>query len=393
MAIFAASLPAFTSLDEAKLFVDSGAVAGVVGYVPPSGSPAALIRLRCAVRERFGDIIAEIIIPKKLSGRPVTEAALSRWARLSRVVYEAIDAAIAANHGGHLAAPAEWTAADGTAAANIIVTKYANNLSSTAIVLARLRTAMKSFGASDASINATYRPNITREHNKMLNEGQTTRRAEGIEMPAEYRDLDAFRARVEAAVATPAGSTATAQMAADLAVLFAARPGELQTLDFKRGLVVGVLKKRGKPYEGYPVVDVIGTDLAACMLTKWVSMKGRTAAIEELRATLLPQWDLQFRDLRAIGAEVAVNAAVQRGEARTAGQQDAVRVAALRHEQPTDRAVDHYARVIQPAVAAGQPHGAATPSRESDPVAEKVKALTAEQRQQLEAFLATITSI
>ena len=37
-------------------------------------------------------------------------AALSRWARLSRAVYEAIDAAIAANHGGQMAAPAEWTA-------------------------------------------------------------------------------------------------------------------------------------------------------------------------------------------------------------------------------------------------------------------------------------------
>ena len=387
MALFAANLPAFASLDEAKQFVDSGAVAGVVGYVPPTGSPAALIRLRCAVRDRFDSIIAEIIVPKKPAGRPVTEVVLSRWVRLSRAVYEAIDNAIAANHGGHLVEPAEWTAADGTAAANVVVAKYASNLSSTAITLARMRTAMKSFGASDAAINATYRPDITREHNKMLNEGQTTRRAEGIEMPAEYRDLAAFRARVEAAVATPAGSPATAQMAADLAVLFAARPGELQSLDFKRGLVVGVLKKRGKPYEGYPVVDVIGTDLAACMLTKWVSMKGRTAAIEELRATLLPQWDLQFRDLRAIGAEVAVNAAVQRGEARTAGQQDAVRVAALRHEQPTDRAVDHYARVIQ------QPHGAAVSAAAADPVAEKVKALTAEQRQQLEAFLATITSM
>lgn len=380
---FAASLPAFASLDDAKRFVDSGAAAAIVGYVPPNGPASALINLRRAVRERFGEIIGEIIVPKKPAGRPVTDAVLSRWVRMSRAVSDAIDAAILANHGGVNAPPAEWTAADGMIAANIVVEKYATNLSSTAITLARMRTAMKAFGASDVSINATYRPDITREHNKMLNEGQIERRAEGIEMPVEYQDLDAFRARVEAAVALPVGQNATAQMAADLAVLFAARPGELQTLDFKRGLIIGVLKKRGKPCAGYPVVDVIGTDLAACMLTKWVSMKGRTAAVEELRATLLPQWNLQFRDLRAIGAEVAVKAAVLRGEARTAGQQDAVRIAALRHERPTDRAVDHYARVIQPLRDCG-PLGPAQPV---DPLAERVKTLTPEQRVQLEAFL------
>lgn len=375
MALFAASLPAFASLDEAKQFVDSGAAAALVGYVPPTGPAAALMRLRRAVRDRFGEIIGDIVVPKKPAGRPVTDAVLSRWVRLSRAVSDEIDAAITANHGGVDARPAEWTAADGVAAAAVVVAKYATNLSSTAITLARMRTAMKSFGASDASINATYRPDITREHNKMLQEGQTVRRAEGIEIPAEYRDLAAFRSRVEAAVAAPAGSPATPQMAADLAVLFAARPGELQTLDFKGGLIIGVLKKRGKPCEGYPVVDVIGTDLASCLLTKWTSMKGRAAAVEEMRATLLPMWNLQFRDLRAIGAEVAVTAAIQRGEARTAGQQDEVRIAALRHERPTDRAVDHYARVNRPVTA------------HVEPLVEKVKAMTPEQRAQLEAFI------
>ena len=63
----------------------------------------------------------------------------------------------------------------------------------------------------------------------------------------------------------------------------------------------------------------------------------------------MSSWGIQRRDLRAIGAHLAVRGVILAGNAYNTVQVDDARRAALRHAGPNIRpAVDRYARVVDP---------------------------------------------
>ena len=252
----------------------------------------------------------------------------------------------------------DWTPQNAAIAASAIVEKYPNPTTAT-LNLGKFRKVLGLIYAPlpvpASVIAATLRPDITVEHNRRNEAARAERVARGIEVPQPFERLADIRERVERFVAAPAP---TAQTAADLMVAFAARPGEASSIDIGerggvRGVTVTALKKRDKAGAPmYAVAGALGEPLAVRFVEAWKAspVKARTKAMRTL-PDLCRTWGLQVRDLRALGATLAVRADVLAGRVQNDGQARDAHRSALRHEPPAPGArpaAEHYARVNDP---------------------------------------------
>jgi hypothetical protein len=252
--------------------------------------------------------------------------------------------------------PAQWTAEAAKAAADAIAARHPNDTTAT-FNLGKLRGVLRLIylpaAVPDEVRAATLRPERTAAHNAAGAARLGERIAEGVNAPEPFRRIADVRDRVASFVAgetPPSGQTL-----ADILVSFAARPGEADKLEIGergavRGITAGVLKKRGKDGEAvYPVVSALGEELAGRLLEAWkrVALRDRLAAKRDL-VTLSRGWGIVPRDLRAIGAALAVRAAVLAGDAGNVGQQREALRGALRHKPDRAQAREHYERVNDP---------------------------------------------
>ena len=279
------------------------------------------------------------------------------WGNLSGPARDTLKAAL-----GELSTKAnDWTPQKAAIAASAIVQKYPNPTSAT-LNLGGLRKALQMIYAPlpvpDAVMKATLRPDLTIEHNRRNEASRAERVARGIEVPQPFERLADIRERVERFVSAPAVPAAgpTAQTAADLMVAFAARPGEASTIDIGerggiRGVTITALKKRAGDAM-YAVAGALGEPLAVRFVEAWKAspVKARTKAMRAL-PDLCRSWGLQVRDLRALGATLAVRADVLAGRVQNDGQARDAHREALRHAAPgpgARPAAEHYARVNDP---------------------------------------------
>jgi len=232
-----------------------------------------------------------------------------------------------------------WDVDTAREVSNQLVQSYSNS-SSAANVLAQLRAGLRDLGVPQLSIDATFHPEVTATHNLEIEVSRKRRMETGLDIPEPFRDVQTISARIVDQCHT--GAPPTAQTAADLLVTFSARPGEAETLELgpADGLV-GALKKRGKEDE-FPIVSAIDIDQARAFLKYWreQSSLDRIKAMTDL-SSLVKTWGVLRKDLRAIGAHLAVRV---RAPANV-GQAEDIRVAALRQAPPMKRAVDHYTHV------------------------------------------------
>ena len=174
-----------------------------------------------------------------------------------------------------------------------------------------------------------------------------------MDVPEPFRRIADLRTRVAAFVAGE--SAPSGQTLADVLIVFAARPGEADKLEIGergaiKGITAGVLKKNGKDGEAvYAVVSALGQDLAGQFLAAWktVSVRDRLAAKKDL-TTITRIWGIVPRDLRAIGAALAVRAVILDGTGNNTGQQREALRGALRHQPNRAQAREHYERVNDP---------------------------------------------
>jgi len=148
-----------------------------------------------------------------------------------------------------------------------------------------------------------------------------------------------------------------AQTAADIMVALTARPGEVASIDVGerggiRGATIVALKKRYADNEPvFAVAGALGIPLTVRFVDAWShsTVRSRNAALRGLPA-LCASWGLQKRDLRALGASLAVRAEVLAGNVGNDGQARDAHRAALRHGDPGRHrpAAENYARVNDP---------------------------------------------
>lgn len=299
-------------------------------------------RVRRLLAEYYGSPVADMLVPAGTGGRP--REYTGPWSMLSAPTRADISDVL----GGPLdeSTAADWTPAMMVAAADAISRRYTNPTSA-AMGLKSLRIGLQAIGVDKAALVHTARPDVIRRHNDKIQLRTAERIAEGIDVPPPYARVADLVQRVETFVA---GAPVDAQSAADFLVVFSARPGEADTIDIgPGGGVIGALKKRGAQAE-YPIVSAIGTPLATAFISAWkkAPLAARRKALAALPA-LVASWGIQKRDLRAIGASLAVRAAIISGDAGNEGQQRDKHRAALRHEEPKGRAAqDHYQRVNDP---------------------------------------------
>lgn len=329
------------------------------GLSKPSRSKA---RGRLAAAGYSAEVV-DVLAPLKNGPRASPASEASAWGLLPGPARQAVADALGACGGAADATalseePAYWTAPRAAAAADAIAAHYTNPTSA-ALNLAALRRALRVVFAAAGAIPeevraATLRPNITRAHNERNDASRAERVARGIEVPPPFERIGDLRARVEAFVA---GGDLTAQTAADLLVALSARPGEATRIEVGerggvKGVTVAALKKRNK--DGAPIFAVagaLGEPLAVRFVGAWQArgIKPRADALRALPA-LARGWGLQPRDLRALGAVLAVRAEVLAGNVANDGQARDAHRAALRHEEPGRHrpAAENYARVNDP---------------------------------------------
>lgn len=286
-------------------------------------------KTRAKLLSRYGTEVANAVLPPKEAGRPA-RGAKGPWALVSRPVEQRI----AARLGLALPLsedPAAWTPELARRASNEVVAHYPN-LASATVGLTKLRMAFRAMRAPKDLEEATYHPDITLKVNEASAKRRDERIAAGIDVPPPFARIADLQERVAAFVAAPAATAPAAQDAADFLVTFSARPGEAETLELgPKGGVIGALKKRGV-LDAYPIVSAVGREAAEAFLKAW---KARPQASRARAMAELPQlarsWGLQVRDLRAIGASLAVRAALLAGEASTTGLAREVHRGALRH--------------------------------------------------------------
>ena len=245
-----------------------------------------------------------------------------------------------------------WTPENANTAADFIAAKYAGGLTSQVLALSGLRKSLLALGVDRAILDWTRRAELTTEFNARNEARRNERIAEGINVPVPYLSIDGLKGRAQAFIDAK-DAEVSGQNAADFMVIFSARPGEVNTLDLgPSGGVTGVLKKRGPDnYRVYPIVSSVGMELAEGYIKAWKArpLRARTVAIANARA-LVAEWipGGQLRDLRAIGAALAVRAQVAAGEVPNVGLQREVHRQALRHEPVRAGAQANYDRVNDP---------------------------------------------
>lgn len=246
----------------------------------------------------------------------------------------------------------EWTPETASLAADTLIAKYETNVVSAVCALKGFRHGLYKLLQLDPAvpakqqpiIAATLRPELTKRANAIGAESTRQRGETGITVPEPYERISALVERVQAFVA---GGACTGQTAADLLVSLSARPGEAETLEIgDRGAVKGVLKK-GNLEEQFNLVSALGEQLARQFLELWRArpIAERRRAMKELHP-LVAIWGLQRRDLRAVGAALAVRASILAGGAATVQTARTVHRAALRHAEPLATPQQNYERVL-----------------------------------------------
>lgn len=313
------------------------------------------IRTRLLGSGWAAEFVGVILPEQKRGARPVAPVAEgSPWLLLVGPARLAIADALGVEELPRDAAT--WTPERATAAADAITARYPNATTAT-LTLGKLRSALALIYAPatlPAAVRAaTLRPELTEIHNEAGAARLAERVAAGVEAPEPFRRLADLRARVAAFVA---GDTpASAQTLADVLVVFAARPGEAERLKVGErggltGITAGVLKKRGGDGGAvYPIVSALGEETARDLLAAWKAVAPgiRMKAKRDLPG-LCAGWGIQPRDLRAVGASLAVRAATLDGAAANAGQQREALRGALRHAPARAQAREHYERVNDP---------------------------------------------
>jgi hypothetical protein len=325
------------------------------GLSKPSRSKA---RGRLAAAGYSAEVV-DVLAPLRNGPRAPPASEASAWGLLGGPARQAVADALGVADPGRLPeAPEYWTPAAASRAADAIAAHYANPTSA-ALNLTALRRVLRVVFAAAGAIPepvraATLRPDNTTAHNERNDAARAERVARGIEVPPPFERIGDLRARVEAFIA---GGDLTAQTAADLLVALSARPGEATRIAVGdrggvRGVTVAALKKRdphGLPI--FAVAGALGEPLAVRFVDAWQArgIKPRADALRALPA-LARGWGLQARDLRALGAMLAVRAEALAGNVANDGQARDAHRAALRHEEPGRHrpAAESYARVNDP---------------------------------------------
>ena len=288
------------------------------------------------------------ILPRASAGRPKGEA--KPFKGLSKAVRAVISDALGLSdfptglEGWH-------RPEDVDAAANAITTHF-TNMNSAASALSAFRNGLRSILVPDEVIQVAQRPDLSAARCVVGDKRTGERAAEGLTVPYPYRTIAGLRERVAEYLKQGKTWTPCGQSAADLLVTLSARPGEAETLTVgERGGVTGVLKKKGDAGESYPIISALGVDTARAFLIVWkkASTKSRARAMKDLEE-LTRAWNIQRRDLRAIGGHLAGRAAQLAGDASNPTQLRTAVIGALRHK-PVICPVEHYTRINDPAPA------------------------------------------
>jgi hypothetical protein len=303
-------------------------------------------RARVAITREYGEEIADRLLPKRKPGRASYEG---NFALLSAPARKAIVDKLGVEQLEGL----NWTPELTGAAADALVAKFANPTSA-AMALKNLRHGLMGLlgidpknAKTDPRTGATYREEVTTAHNARAAPRLEARARAGIVVPPPYERIGEIVARARAFVAAPA---ATPQAAADLLVILSARPGEAELLKVgDRGAISGMLKKKPDDENKYNLISVVGLQLAQQYLEAWRALPAgpKRTAMSGL-SLLTATWGLQRRDLRAVGAALAVRAEALEGNAGNVGQARAIHAQALRHAPGRARAQEHYERVNDP---------------------------------------------
>lgn len=234
-----------------------------------------------------------------------------------------------------------WTVERCSQAADLFVTQHP--VPATCMtVLSGFRNVLRGLKCPDECIVATFRPDVCTVANQINSESRKRRIAKGIEVPAHFL-FGQLEKRVEAYLGN---APITPFMAADFIVSLCCRRTEAHTLEMSGEGVVGVLKTRSEVPIEYEVKSCLGDQLAHKFLEYWTSfpLEQRKQNVINLQPIAKQEWNLQVRDLRAIGAFLYARKALNIGQGVTSME------GALRHKpSPVVGAFMCYARVLDPA--------------------------------------------
>ena len=334
------------TIDEANIMLKQNPQNIVEQFASIQGSAKTVARAKL-IAKQFSIEVINLLLPLMKIGR---KAYGGKFSLLCKPGRDCVSTALNQDIGD-----VTWTPENATKAADALVEHYKSNVSSCAITLKNFRNGLfkelnvEPSDKTNAIIASTYRTEITKAHNEMAAPRLAARAAEGIIVPDCYKVITDLKTRALAFIVEP---VATAQSAADLLVILSARPGESETLNVGNfGHVTGCLKKRDTDLnKQYALVSVIGVETASNYLTAWKELDGadRRKAMREL-PKLASSWNLQSRDLRAIGASMAVLHETLEGNVSNVTQARTVHAEALRHEPTTQPAAQvHYERVNNP---------------------------------------------
>ena len=353
MNVIAHLLPAIATVEDAqRIFTENPLVAAHFERLGLDRANKA--RSRVPLAKVYSEEVVAFLLPKKAAGRPAYVGSFNLMTAPARtLVTEAL---------GQPLEDVTWTAETASRAADALVVRYLNPGSACA-ALGHLRLGIGQVLGLDAAamalspiIAAAKREDVTKAKHELGAERLAKRIDEGIELPAVYATIASLTDRARAFVAAPA---ATPQSAADLLVIFSARPGEAETLKIgERGAVTGkltmtgMLKKKADDTNIYNLLSAIGEQPAVQYLEAWRGLPSgdRRMAMTGL-TRLTANWGLQRRDLRAIGAALALRHELLEGNVANAAQGRVLHAEALRHAPAKKAAAQvHYERVADPMV-------------------------------------------
>jgi hypothetical protein len=252
----------------------------------------------------------------------------------------------------------EWTPELSAEIADII-TKYYPNVTTATHALGNMRLGLVNLGIADPDtmknnpiLKATLRPEITILHNAKHEENRVIRASEGLNIPPPFQKISDLKDRIKAFIEAP--ETGTVQTLADLMVTISSRPGEVETLKVGvAGGITGALKKRQRKRgqsndEHYNIVSAVGEDLAIQFVEKWKSQptKFKNDMVKQL-PDYMAQFGMTAKDLRPIGAALALRAETMAGNADTIEKANELHRQALRHEKPRQRQAKAFYEIVK----------------------------------------------
>lgn len=233
-----------------------------------------------------------------------------------------------------------WTPAKANTAADIVVATYTNGHTQT-YYLSRLRKFLKSIHATEETVQATLRPEITIVRNAELQANLKIKTAKGIDIPDYFKSVEDLTARVHKFLESP---KATAENLADWLVCFCARKMEAVTLRLDGDELMGALKQRGLD-EKFNIVSCLPLDLCKRYMTAWNQLDHAdiNKAVRRLDRISRKTYGCCPQNMREIGAFLASRQAGNDGSKLTTMQR------ALRHKETgISLSAQHYMSVHDP---------------------------------------------